>query len=50
MRLQNSKRSYLLLLGIQNSLAVFEESLIVFTIDDDDEEEESVGAPATVCM
>ena len=43
-----------MLLGIQNSITVFEESLIVFTIDDDeeeeDDEEESVRLPAAVYM
>lgn len=42
-----------MLLGIQNSIAVFEESLIIFTIDDDeeeDDEEESVRVPAAVYM
>ena len=41
-----------MLLGIQNSIAVFEESLIIFTIDDDEEEdeEESVRVPAAVYM
>lgn len=46
--------NYWLLLGIQTGIAVFGESLIVFTIDDndeeDDDEEEPVRAPAAVYM